>query len=74
MITEKDMAQYIDKPVRVKLTDGSTFDGVYWDWQLGVSLDVPDAMIFNPLDGRDLQGGRVLIEASRIAAVKPLAA
>lgn len=74
MITEKNMAQYLDKPVRVKLTDGETFDGVYWDWQVGVSLDSPDGMLFNPLDGRDLQGGHVLIPVDEIEAVEPLSA
>jgi hypothetical protein len=68
------MAQYLDKPVRVKLTDGETFDGVYWDWQVGVSLDSPDGMLFNPLDGRDLQGGHVLIHVDEIEAVEPLSA
>jgi hypothetical protein len=37
------MAQYLDKPVRVKLTDGETFDGVYWDWQVGVRSTHPMA-------------------------------
>lgn len=72
MVTEKDVEQYLDRPVRVKLTNGRTFDGTYWDWQLDVSDDVPDAMILAPLDGRDLGGGHVLIEASRIVGVEPL--
>ena len=72
MITEKEAAQYLDMPVRVRLTDGKTFDGVYWDWQLDVSDDVPDAMLLNPLDGRDLRGGHVLIEAAKIANVEPI--
>ena len=74
MITEKNMAQYLDKPARVKLTDGETFDGVYWDWQVGVSLDSPDGMLFNPLDGRELQGGHALILVDEIEAVEPLSA
>ncbi|MBQ9042531.1 MAG: hypothetical protein IJ111_06920 [Eggerthellaceae bacterium] len=72
MITEKDMAQYLDKPVRVKLANGETFDGVYWDWQLEAAEEIPEAMLFNPLDGRDLQGGHVLIPTDEIEAVEPL--
>ena len=74
MITEKDVEQYLDKPVRVKLTNGSTFDGVYKYWQLEASDEIPEAMEFYPLDGTDLHGGTIEIEASEIAAVKPLGA
>ena len=72
MIIEKEAAQYLDIPVRVRLSDGNTFEGVYWDWQLDVSADVSSAMLFNPLDGRDLYGGHVLIEAVKIACVEPI--
>ncbi|MBQ9042316.1 MAG: hypothetical protein IJ111_05815 [Eggerthellaceae bacterium] len=74
MITEKDMEQYLDEPVRVKLADGKTFDGVYWDWQLEAAEEIPEAMLFNPLDGRDLQGGHVIIPTAEIEAVRPLSA
>lgn len=72
MITEKNMAQYLDKPVRVMLSNGEAFDGVYWDWQLEADEEIPEAMLFNPLDGRDLQGGHVIIPTDEVEAVRPL--
>lgn len=69
MITEKEAAQYLDRPVRVTLADGTTFEGVYWDWQPDVSDDIPDAMLFKDLDGSDLWGGSVEIEAESIVGV-----
>lgn len=72
MIAEKDVEQYLDKPVKVELTDGKSFCGVYWGWQLDVSDDVPNAMIFNPPKDMGLDGGKVGIEAARIVNVKPL--
>lgn len=72
MISEEDVATYLDLPVRIELTNGHTFDGIYRDWQLDVSDDVPSAMVLNPLTDMGLNGGRVLIEASRISSVTPL--
>jgi hypothetical protein len=72
MISESDVSQYRKRPVRVKCTDGDTFDGTYIGWQLDVADEVPDAMLFYPLDGRDLCGGWISIEASEIVSVTPL--
>lgn len=72
MITEGDVAQYLKRPVRVKCTDGDTFDGIYLEWMPEVTDGVPDAMRFDPLDGRYLCGGCVSIDASDIVSVTPL--
>jgi len=72
MIKEADVERYLGKPVRVNLSNGKSFDGLYKYWQLDVSDDVPDAMEFYPLNGVDLQGGMVEIAAARIVSVEPL--
>lgn len=72
MITEEEAAQYLDMPVRVTLADGKTFEGVYWDWQLDVSDEIPNAMVFKDLDGSDFWGGSVVIEAEKIASVETI--
>lgn len=69
MISEEDVATYLDLPVRIELTNGHTFDGIYRDWQLDVSDDVPSAMVFDPPAEMSLCGGRVIVEASRIVGV-----
>lgn len=70
MITEAEVEQYIGEPGVVKTTDGDVFYGRYRYWELDVDDDIPNAMVFGPLDGTDLEGGAIEIEAAEIVEVR----